>query len=86
MVPSPPTEVGTIPKDAVLEVLSQRGTTQQGQWRQFRVCSIPVAEPDASLIAGQKGWIRESEISAWVAPIAQATADPQGICEKAASP
>jgi len=86
MVPSPPTEVGTIPKDAVLEVLSQRGTTQQGQWVQFRVCSIPVAEPDASLIAGQKGWIRESEISAWVAPIAQATADQQGICEKAASP
>lgn len=83
---SQPKAIGAIPKDAVLEVLSKRGTTQQGQWVQFRVCSVPVTNLDPLLTSGQEGWIRESEISAWVAPIAQATPAQQGACKKAASP
>jgi protein phosphatase len=83
--PSTPIVVTTIPKDAVLEVLSKRGTTQQGQWVQFRVCSAG-AESGTTSIAGQKGWIRESEISAWVAPIAQATVEQRGSCIKEPSP
>jgi serine/threonine protein phosphatase PrpC len=84
-VPSAPAAVATIPKDAVLEVLSKRGTAQQGQWVQFRVCSVGT-ESGATTSAGQKGWIRESEISAWVVPIAQATAEQQGSCVKEPSP
>ena len=83
---SPPRAIGTIPNDAVLEVRSRRGTIQQEQWVQFRVCYVPASELDASLILGQEGWIRESEISAWVAPIAQATPEQQGVCKKAVSP
>jgi serine/threonine protein phosphatase PrpC len=83
--PSAPAVVATIPKDAVVEVLSKRGTAQQGQWVQFRVCSTG-AETSAASIPGQKGWIRESEVSAWVAPIAQATAEQQGSCIKELSP
>jgi protein phosphatase len=77
--------VTTIPKDAVLEVLSKRSTTQQGQWVQFRVCSAG-AESGAVPIAGQKGWIRESEISAWVVSIAQPTVEQRGSCIKEPSP
>jgi len=86
VVSNSPTAIGAIPKDAVLEVLSKRGTTQQGQWVQFRVCSVPATNLDPLLISGQEGWIRESEISAWVTPVAQATPDQQGACKKAASP
>jgi len=50
------------------------------------VCSVPVTNLDPLLTSGQEGWIRESEISAWVAPIAQATPAQQGACKKAASP
>ena len=85
-ISSSPNAIGTIPKDAVLEVLSKRGTTQQGQWIQFRVCSVPIAELDPALISGQQGWIRESEVSIWVAPVAQATPEQQGVCKKTASP
>jgi hypothetical protein len=82
--PSSPTPIGTIPENAVLEVLTKSGTTQQGQWVQFRVCSVP-PEPDSALIAGQRGWIRESEISPWAAPIAQVTPERQGSCLKPSS-
>lgn len=83
---SSPRAIGTIPKNTVLEVRSKRGTTQQGQWVQFRVCSIPVAGLNPTLVSGQEGWIRESEINAWVTPIAQATPDQQGVCKNAVSP
>ncbi|MBW4516708.1 MAG: protein phosphatase 2C domain-containing protein [Timaviella obliquedivisa GSE-PSE-MK23-08B] len=83
---SSPGAIGTIPNDAVLEVVSKRGTTRQGQWVQFRVCSVPVSKLDSSLTSGQEGWIRESDISAWVVPIAQATPQQQGACKKTASP
>jgi serine/threonine protein phosphatase PrpC len=78
--PSSPTPIGTIPENAVLEVVTKSGTTQQGQWVRFRVCSVP--EPNSAVSASQSGWIRESEISAWVAPIAQVTPELQGICIK----
>ncbi|NJR38215.1 MAG: hypothetical protein HC781_04390 [Leptolyngbyaceae cyanobacterium CSU_1_4] len=81
-----PRAIGTIPDAAVLEVISKRGTAQQGQWVQFRVCSIPITELDPSLVPGQEGWIREPAISAWVAPIAQATVVQQGACRKTPSP
>jgi hypothetical protein len=76
---SAPTIITTIPKDAVLEVLSKSGTAQQGQWVQFRVCSVFGSE--AVVITGQKGWIRESEISAWVSPI-EANPKQRGVCKK----
>jgi hypothetical protein len=74
-----PTPVGTLSKDTVLEVLSRSGTELQGQWIQFRVCSNPDAE---GILAGQRGWIRQSEILAWVKPIASVTPVQQGACAK----
>jgi serine/threonine protein phosphatase PrpC len=81
--PISPTPIGTLVQGTVLEVLSQRGTAQQGQWIEFRVCSNPDTE---GIPAGQRGWIRESEIRAWVKPIAQATPIQQGACIKPQSP
>jgi serine/threonine protein phosphatase PrpC len=80
---SSPKAIGIIPKNAVLEVRSRRGPTPQEQWVKFRVCYVPVSGLDASLISGQEGWIRESEISNRLAPIAQATLEQQGACKKA---
>jgi serine/threonine protein phosphatase PrpC len=81
--PSAPTPIGTIPDNAVLEVLTKSGTTQQGQWVRFRVCSVP--KPNSAVIAGQSGWIRESEVSPWVAPIAQPTVEQRGSCASSIS-
>jgi serine/threonine protein phosphatase PrpC len=77
-----PSAIGSLAKGSILEVVSKRSTTQQGQWLQFRVCSTPAAEAATAVGVGQKGWIRESEIKAWVKPV-QLTPEQQGVCQKA---
>jgi serine/threonine protein phosphatase PrpC len=78
---TPPVAIGKLSQGAILEVLNKRGTAQQGQWVKFRVCSTPDASPEG-VLAGQQGWIRESDIHVWVKPIAQVPFEQQGACVK----